>query len=767
MLSFIPRLVVHKDEIDHIFFPDARILPRTLVISEGPVERTPPDQSESGEEATVASEVGNDAEASTSTPTAPPTFSGAMIRLVSQVPGTIVHIASELPFSVAQMASEIPTIHITSDMARETLRIPYRVLQDLPYRVVQLSSGVAREVVDLPFRVVQISSDMAREVVEMPHKASHNWRELSRVLSLLLFTTILVSGVVFFLPLSPASAGLPENRDFLYGVQTYYQALTLLPWIETCNFAMPHAKIPVRGRIITLGACLILQKLFDAFVAEASWGSVFPIPFSIFVSGALAFFLVVPMLYWTTPNREMFDFVLLWRVLCVYWVSLIMVGCWAVGMQRLEGRTALQTFVGFLFGPLRFVCKILLAAPVTTKLNPRLWIILNLVVDILFTRVQISTLPFIDGFVPLLLLFGTEVLTLLWRYYLGIDRLALWWTAINSRIAMRAEGTTEAETFTCRVLQEFGSSVIEVTTGCFSAPIPHISQLSLSVRNSLREAPPFDLRYLTTRTSIIEAGSAVINIVEESAPIEDGSASIDDDTASVEDGSSKLKNGSASIEHGSTTIKDGSANLPQSETDDFKAGDKDVETSLPEPGSTGTADEPLPQVETPTLQTPASAYDVLSEEHWEQRPLYHVIDAVGSTVINIIVRVNQQLSITLARNLPGAVHLTASFQASDERWKKAQIYSWIFIFLMLGLLASLGGIFFTRLERLQGGRRLTLSRVMTYLYRDHFWFFFLWLSASGGYVSATMIQHFGADFTLQFRWLECPNHIEWPGCAEL
>jgi hypothetical protein len=737
MLSFIPRLVVHKDEIDKIFFPDARLLPRTLVISEGPIDLTSPDQREPDEEATGALELGGDSEVSTSTPTASPTFSTAMIRLVSQMPGTIVHIASELPLSMAQMASDISAIHITSDMARETLLIPYRVLQDLPYRVVQLSSGVAREVVDLPFRVVQISSDMAREVVEMPHKASHNWRELSRVLSLLLFTSILVAGIVFLLPLSPASAGLSENRDFLYGVQTYYQALTLLPWIETCNFALPHAKIPVRARIITLVVCLILQKLFDAFVAEASWSDryIFPIPFSIFVSGALAFFPVVPMLYWMTPNRNKSEFDLLWRVLCVYWVSLTMVGCWAVGMQRLEGRTALQTFVGFLFGPLRFVCKISLAAPVTTKLNPRRWIILNLVVDILFTRVQISTLPFIDGFVPLLLLFGTEVMTLLWRYYLGIDRLALWWTAINSRIAMtRVEGTTEVENFTCRVLQEFGASVIDVTTGCFSAPIPHISQLSLTVRNSLREAPAlFDLRNLTTRICVIEAGSAAITIVEGSASIEDGSASIEDGSASIDDASASVA---------------------------------DVETAPPKPGSTGTANEP--QVETPMSQTAApAAHDVLAEEHWEQRPLYHVIDAVGSTVTNIIVRVNQQLSITIARSLPGAVHLTAAFQASDERWKKAQIYSWIFIFLMLGLLASLGGIFFARLERLQGGRRLTLSRVMTYLYRDHFWFFFLWLSASGGYVSATMIQHFGADFTLQFRWLQCPDHIEWPGCAAL
>ena len=95
MLSFIPRLVVHKDEIDKIFFPDARLLPRTLVMSEGPIERTSPDQRESGEQATGASEHGDDPEASTSTPTASPTFSTAMIRLVSEIDPEIARNANE------------------------------------------------------------------------------------------------------------------------------------------------------------------------------------------------------------------------------------------------------------------------------------------------------------------------------------------------------------------------------------------------------------------------------------------------------------------------------------------------------------------------------------------------------------------------------------------------------------------------------------------------------------------------------------------------
>jgi hypothetical protein len=154
----------------------------------------------------------------------------------------------------------------------------------------------------------------------------------------------------------------------------------------------------------------------------------------------------------------------------------------------------------------------------------------------------------------------------------------------------------------------------------------------------------------------------------------------------------------------------------------------------------------------------------LKEEHWEQRPLYHVVDSTGANVISIIVRVNQQLSITMVRNLPSSDHLNESFQISNERWRQAQIYGWTFVALMLILLIVSEFSFFRRLER-QEGKRLTLSRVMSYLYKDHFWFFFWWLVSTGAFVCASMVNHFGADFSFRFEWVSCSTEmISWPTC---
>lgn len=368
------------------------------------------------------------------------------------------------------------------------------------------------------------------------------------------------------------------------------------------------------------------------------------------------------------------------------------------------GHTKLQSFVGLLYGPLRFFCKICLAAPLTTRLSPRRWIILNLVVDILFTRVQISTFPFIDGFVPFLLLLGTEVLTLLWRYYGGIDRLALWWAAIGTKKQGKKEEGSDHR-WPSPVHQEFGNSFKDLATGCFSAPISHISELSLHVRKSKRAS--------------LEGSSGCLST---------GTAAPSESTRSLE----------------SEQAEDGSQSL-------------DVEA----PGKSCAA----PEIKIETRDIDHVQVHGVSEEMWEQRPLYHILDAIGSTVGSSIVRLNQQLSITLARNLPIAMHLDESFQTSAARWNRAQVYAWVYILFMLVLLGTLGGVFFVRIERLRGDRRLTLSRVMSYLYRDHFWFFFLWLAGTGGYVAATMIKHFGADFTLHFSWLGCSSEdMKWPNC---
>ena len=88
---------------------------------------------------------------------------------------------------------------------------------------------------------------------------------------------------------------------------------------------------------------------------------------------------------------------------------------WAVGIQCLMGYSLFwQSAWTFFYGPIRFVCKILLAALITTNHNSHRWIQLNLVVDILFTRVQVATFPFIDSYIMLMLLFSMEA-SIVWH----------------------------------------------------------------------------------------------------------------------------------------------------------------------------------------------------------------------------------------------------------------------------------------------------------------------------------------------------------------
>ena len=141
-----------------------------------------------------------------------------------------------------------------------------------------------------------------------------------------------------------------------------------------------------------------------------------------------------------------------------------------------------------------------------------------------------------------------------------------------------------------------------------------------------------------------------------------------------------------------------------------------------------------------------------------------MLDSTGSQVISTVVRIDQQFSVTMVRNLPSSNHLNDSFRIDDAKWQKAQIYGWTYIALMLLKLLVTSYIFFPRLQNLEG-KKLSLSRVMSYIFKGHFWFFFLWLVSSGAFVCASMVNHFGADFSFNFVWLSCPDSMAWPGCA--
>jgi hypothetical protein len=740
--SFIPRLVVHKAEVQRIFNPEKH--PRHLRRE----KRQGSNSSLHGDLEVQRSSAGAIFLRGVVPNVA--TFTIAVRQMASDfpehvrtVPFTIANIAADLPSTIANLVIELPS----------TIMMAATVL---PATIVSMKEGV-EETLET---IVQVSSDVAREVVELPHRASFEWKQLIWVLCLLVFAPVLIFGVVFFIPLNSVNEGIQGNRRFLYGTMTFYQILTIVPWIETCNFAMPQVGIPVKARIFTLIFAIIVLKLYDAAMAEGLFHRhIFPLPFSILVSGMLAVWGVVPALYLMTPNRKNFQFRRMQNVLFAYWASLLMVIGWAVGVQRLSGSMWQSAFT-FLYGPLRFVCKILIAAPITTTHNSKRWIHLNLVVDILFTRVQVATFPFIDGYITLLLLFSTELLTLFWRYYNGVDRLALWWNAIW--MPAHEDGMDE-------LTNTFGKSMTEITRGCIRASIPHIAQLSLSLREKNSKKAERISRTLTADT--------MPDFDEERSLPADPLERIESLNQIVPDSENDEPSMEVSVESrlDETVLTDIEAACYIA---DRHAGDG-CESNQPLGHACGQlSDTESETFSASSVEVAAEEADLsrfvhremssksvgLEEEHWEQRPLYHVVDSTGANVISIIVRVNQQLSITMVRNLPSSDHLNESFQISNERWRQAQIYGWTFVALMLLLLVVSELSFFRRLER-QEGKRLTLSRVMSYLYKDHFWFFFLWLVSTGAFVCASMVNHFGADFSFRFEWVSCSDEtISWPTC---
>jgi hypothetical protein len=768
VFSFIPRLVVHKAEVQRIFNPDQRTN-QTAHLSVDGDEEAPPQST--------------DVQVSSGS-----IFLRGVVPDVAALRTAIRQMALELPENmrtapmlIAKLAADLPSA--LANMAAEFPSNLMNAATDLPTTIISLAEGVEGTLEN----IIQISTDVAREVVELPHRASYEWKQLIWVLCLLLFVPVFIFGLVFFIPMNSVNDGVENNRTFVYGIMTFYQLLTMAPWIETCNFAMPEAKIPVKARMLTLLFGLFIAKVYDAALTEGWLGrSIFPIPFSIVVSGMLGVSFVVPLLYMMTPKREKAGFGRMQSVLFAYWISLLMVIAWAVGIQRLMGRPLWQSALTFLYGPLRFVCKILIAAPITTNHNPNRWIQLNLVVDILFTRVQVATFPFIESYITLILLFSTEVLTLAWRYYNGIDRLALWWNAMW----MVANHDDEIE-----ATNSFGrKTMTDITKRCFRAPIPHIAQLNLSLREK-NFKPERIMRTLTGDTDSMSFDEEESETVfpprryEGETDSADGVSPANIDASRSASVVMDIEAACEAADHQAGTRIDPNESIATIAHISQTAEHTDLEesaaksclkaTSVDESGVHANDGAIRQRVIDGTVATESNRSEGterdssrsifapesndLSEEDWEQRPLYHVVDSTGSNVISIIVRVNQQLSMTMVRNLPISNHLNESFQISDERWRKAQIFGWTFIALMLILLVLLGCTFFRRLQKVEG-KKLSLSRVMSYLYKDHFWFFFLWLVSTGAFVCASMVNHFGADFSFRFQWIACPEKIAWPSC---
>jgi hypothetical protein len=690
-----------------------------------------------------------------------------------------------------------------------------------------------------PIRAIeQIANDFAK----LPHTADHSYFSLAFIFGAILFGSAFLNMWIFALPYHSVNDGLDANRSFFYGVLSYNEFIALIPWIETINYALPDAKIPAWSRMVAVVVGILSQKLLDAFIAEGWWNkeheTFFPIPFSTIVTEFLAVPVAIATLY--VLNRHSFrgHYCKCCCVLTTYLFALFVAAIWAACFNRLSGNQW-QKVWALTFGLLRFVVKLLFLAPTAIEINNKRWVILTLIIDLIFARIQVGTLPFIHDWLTMAALLAGSFGNLLWRYYSGFDRLQLLFGPLWSWV--KGDGR-EVES-----LQEsYGNSTIDIIVGVGMASLKVVHDTSArSIRtnsivpNSLSRSSSMAALDTETPTGIRPASnvpeqSAVSVLANEAPPrcepccetsgrksVAFGDAvrgsvrlpSIDevhDSDAEFSEGNSpavdELDEGVGESAEMFEDVDEIAYDVSVETVDDAihkvfidVDGDEVSGESVP----VAFVDIPLDaerdktmehlslQVDSGSvrnlttnrramfanLKTALSSHKIThrelvlnaterllaeEEEIWFQRQLYHIVDSVGSEILSLFVLMQHLGALWLGRNLSIQNHLNSTFDITTAQWIQTRRFGVAAVVGDFVVIASLT-ILFRRVKE----RKLTMSRVLSYIFRNNFWFIFLWVTATGAYSCATMINHFGADFTLNVMWRNCRTNgtMEWPGCV--
>ena len=136
---------------------------------------------------------------------------------------------------------------------------------------------------------------------------------------------------------------------------------------------------------------------------------------------------------------------------------------------------------------------------------------------------------------------------------------------------------------------------------------------------------------------------------------------------------------------------------------------------------------------------------------WMDRALFNFVDEISVKVISIMLRTSSLYCIRLLRTLPTKNYLNENFRLSDDEWNKANAFGWSAI-LVLTISVVVAGKYRLHVLDQPDGRKVSLNSILGYVFRKHFWFWFLWLITTGSYMVAAMIVHFGFDYSLEFMW---------------
>jgi len=144
----------------------------------------------------------------------------------------------------------------------------------------------------------------------------------------------------------------------------------------------------------------------------------------------------------------------------------------------------------------------------------------------------------------------------------------------------------------------------------------------------------------------------------------------------------------------------------------------------------------------------------LSESRWEQRMLFHVVDAIGAECFTIIVRIQTLIVFLVIRYTPYIYAQADYFYFSTEKMN-SKTYAYVALAVLIaniGIVTFFGWIF--RKTSLWS-RGICMTRVLSYICFENSWLFVFWMAATGMFVTTSMLKHYGSDFTMKFEWLRC------------
>jgi len=267
---------------------------------------------------------------------------------------------------------------------------------------------------DLQGQITTGIEQMVEDFALLPHTTPKSWCSVNLVLALSAGPQLLCI-LLFLIPLKSVDSGLEENRVFMYGISTLYEAFFIIPWIETFNYSLPDANIPIKNRTLAYFSAVITGVLFKAVVAEGWWGhngeTLFPVPFSMVLSMTMALVVSYLVLFILSKesHRQVFSLIIALLVGLGFIASFI--SC------RDSGQWWLQPLLSLGFEVLRLLLKIMVISPNAMKLNAKRFVFLAFIVDMIFASMQTTTVFYVSGKGSLVSMIVTNIFSLVWRSY--------------------------------------------------------------------------------------------------------------------------------------------------------------------------------------------------------------------------------------------------------------------------------------------------------------------------------------------------------------